>query len=804
MCRIEDKYIAPEFPPKCRRRSLASEIALFLQKPCLSINSKDISTAKEILHLALTCQNSSCPFKPQKIREVKGLLDKYTDLNFTESCKKGSCFLNYAKMDLEDEADWHFFVKTFEGKQLEENGVKVIAVYIGNSKYDLFEHYLIQDVRYFIVAMALVLVVMLGYLKSLALMLATVLNVGFSYMAAYLFYYFVFRQTFFPFMNLLALLVLIAVGADDVFIFYDSWLQAKKELPHGTYEHWIAKTFNHAVVSVTVTSFTTAGAFFSNIISSIIAIKCFGLFAGTCIMTNLLFMLTWTPAVIVMVEKVWDWILKRLPHISLAWNTLCECCHKASSAVYDKYIPLIIEKGRFVWVLLFLGVGGAGFVVIFYKPGLKLPQSQDFQLFPDNMKLEKWDRDVKFQFKTGPSWKIPIVFTWGVKCKDNRNAMDPDDQGSQDLEYDDKFDFFSEKSQIAMKKFINNARRYKYFDQTNMKLPSVWDFIISEQKQMCTSNYSISVIGKECCENILKFPVPKKLDHCIKKFLATPYYSSAPVLNYPLFNDQGQAKVLIFQADTTFPFSLSYEEMHEHYQSLQQFYKEQMKYMPTEMNSMCFSGGHVYTYQFYDLQLAIGTGTMWSIGFSLAIASVILFLSSLNLILTLYAIFTITLAISATVATIVLMGWELNILESIAVSMAAGLSVDFTIHYSVAYKLSKEVTPRLRVREGFHRVGFAVAVAALTTFLAGSAVMPSHIIAYTKLGIFLMLVMSFSWVYSTFFFQSLCCIIGPKGNFCQLPSPTRICKKKKVRNFTGYEQTNHVIYDDDDTLLEPM
>ena len=33
-------------------------------------------------------------------------------------------------------------------------------------------------------------------------------------------------------------------------------------------------------------------------------------------------------------------------------------------------------------------------------------------------------------------------------------------------------------------------------------------------------------------------------------------------------------------------------------------------------------------------------------------------------------------------------GWELNILESVVISLSIGLSVDFTLHYGIMYKLA--------------------------------------------------------------------------------------------------------------------
>jgi len=46
--------------------------------------------------------------------------------------------------------------------------------------------------------------------------------------------------------------------------------------------------------------------------------------------------------------------------------------------------------------------------------------------------------------------------------------------------------------------------------------------------------------------------------------------------------------------------------------------------------------------------------------------------------------------------------------------------------------------------------------------------MPATVLAYFQLGQFLMLVMFFSWLYSTFGFLSICTVIGPKDNFGQL------------------------------------
>ena len=87
-------------------------------------------------------------------------------------------------------------------------------------------------------------------------------------------------------------------------------------------------------------------------------------------------------------------------------------------------------------------------------------------------------------------------------------------------------------------------------------------------------------------------------------------------------------------------------------------------------------------------------------------------------------------------------------------------------------------------------------MAALTTFAAGASVMSTKIVAFYELGSFLMIVMTFSWLYSTFFFQSLLSAFGPNGNFCQL-SPSSLvafikqCTSKRSLN----KRTCHTLTD---------
>lgn len=62
-------------------------------------------------------------------------------------------------------------------------------------------------------------------------------------------------------------------------------------------------------------------------------------------------------------------------------------------------------------------------------------------------------------------------------------------------------------------------------------------------------------------------------------------------------------------------------------------------------------------------------------------------------------------------------------------------------------------------------------MAALTTGAAGALMIPSSVLAYVQIGVFLVVVMVVSWLYSTYFLMCLLAIAGPQHNFGQLSYP---------------------------------
>ena len=134
-----------------------------------------------------------------------------------------------------------------------------------------------------------------------------------------------------------------------------------------------------------------------------------------------------------------------------------------------------------------------------------------------------------------------------------------------------------------------------------------------------------------------------------------------------------------------------------------------------------------------------------------------------------------------------------------AITLAIGLSVDFTLHYSIMYKKSRDeegdgrsreeeivhlnqpqlaeggpedLEERLRnikqkrndakVQFSLNSMAAPISMAAFTTFVAGVCLIPTRVLAYIQIGTFIVIVMTTSWIFATFFFQAVLSVVGPK------------------------------------------
>ncbi|XP_074846015.1 protein dispatched homolog 1 isoform X2 [Carettochelys insculpta] len=688
------------------------------------------------------------------------------------------------------ESMMNIYLDNFENWNASDGITTVTGIEFG-IKHSLFQDYLLMDTVYPAIAIVIVLLVMCVYTKSMFITLMTMFAIISSLIVSYFLYRVVFNFEFFPFMNLTALIILVGIGADDAFVLCDVWNYTKFDKSHTNTSETVSITLQHAALSMFVTSFTTAAAFYANYVSNITAIRCFGVYAGTAILVNYVLMVTWLPAVVVLHERYLLNIFScfRKPQQRVYSNkscctVLCQVFHKIIFAVsetsrifFEKVLPCIVIKFRYIWLFWFLALTIGGAYIVCVNPKMKLPSLElsEFQVFRSSHPFERYDAEYKklFMFERvhhGEELHMPITVIWGVSPEDNGDPLNPKSKGK--LKLDSSFNIASPASQVWILHFCQKLRNQTFYYQTEEQ-----DFascFIETFKQWMENQDCDEPALYPCCSH-WRFPYKQEVfELCIKRAImelerSTGYhlYSKTPGPRFDI-NDTIRAVVLEFQS--TYLFTLAYEKMHQFYREVDSWISKELSSAPEGLGN----GWFVSNLEFYDLQDSLSDGTLIAMGLSVAVAFSVMLLTTWNIIISLYAIVSIAGTIFVTVGSLVLLGWELNVLESVTISVAVGLSVDFAVHYGVAYRLAPDPDREGKVIFSLSRMGSAIAMAALTTFVAGAMMMPSTVLAYTQLGTFMMLIMCISWAFATFFFQCMCRCLGPQGTCGQIPLPKKL------------------------------
>ena len=154
---------------------------------------------------------------------------------------------------------------------------------------------------------------MMLHIRSAFITLAGLLGLFLSFPLAWFFYAGPFSLGEMGIFNFMALFIIIAIGVDDIFVFFDAWRQAGA-LGHASLEARMGTAYRRACHAMFITSVTDACAFFANGLAPVPAIRRFGVFMGTLVVINFLLVITYFPAVIALHHR---------------WMMCCSCTGRA-------------------------------------------------------------------------------------------------------------------------------------------------------------------------------------------------------------------------------------------------------------------------------------------------------------------------------------------------------------------------------------------------------------------------------------------------------------------------------------------
>lgn len=359
-------------------------------------------------------------------------------------------------------------------------------------------------------------------------------------------------------------------------------------------------------------------------------------------------------------------------------------------------------------------------MVVFYYPGIQLPKAQDFQIFNSNHPFERFDLKFKNEFwflrydkSSAPAaaasdpqqtqaliqsnFVLPIRVVFGLLPADNGDYLNPFERGR--LQFDRRFNITSAKAQIWLLDFCRELRVQPFYRPTMG--PMLTNCFIETFKSWMDSRKCSEEVGNEivdkypCCE-MSKFPYePHVFDHClvevIERLHKTPNYMFNMNRAGPRFNSSanGVVKAIVVEYDSIFDvFNNSYSDMKKHWTVMNNWIEGKLEMAPEEIRNGWFITTNM---EFFALQQSLSTSVLKSLLISVAFAFVTLIATTWNIRLSLLSTITISFVIFNTIGTLILLGWKLNIIESITVSLTIGLAIDATLHYTIAYKLLVKV-----------------------------------------------------------------------------------------------------------------
>merc|ERR1711971_416361 len=153
------------------------------------------------------------------------------------------------------------------------------------------------------------------------------------------------------------------------------------------------------------------------------------------------------------------------------------------------------------------------------------------------------------------------------------------------------------------------------------------------------------------------------------------------------------------------------------------------------------------------------------------------------------ALVVIVFILGCVMASLVLLGWVMDLMVAIILAICVGMSVDFSCHICHAYVhaqydkgLSWSEERVARVRYSMGTMGISVTMGALTTLLGGAIMLLSILKFFFQFGVFMFVAMAWSFLFSIIFLPAAASGFGVVGEFGDLKAIFRFCKAKFTKN----------------------
>ena len=579
--------------------------------------------------------------------------------------------------------------------------------------------------------------------------------------------------------------IILGIGADDIFVLMDAWKQSALHPDPEVRGDLLLRftwAYERAASAMLATSFTTWAAFTACAFSAIWDIRCFGVVSGVMVLADYVLVITFLPAAIIVREKYF-----------------CGCCRwsccfpKQAAAVTPAESPQAPEKGAAYVVpdgarLVEKVYGGvfADAIIKFHKPLIAIfiaifvaataiwtttlvPATDALDFFDKQHVYTQHTKALREKFLTDRADEKPGNFL--VAGVDEADPWEMDD-GSHPACVEEGSDCVGSANYKGIdlcghqQEFIDASQAYFEVIQAKGGAPHYE-----------TEHYNFMSDFKNYVEHEgSSFPYePSDCDAFAAKLLEFrdswdwPYgnmHDDAHGLRGDMtgFVLEGSVvKAAYAGFNTTLSRSDSFKELWDFYDAGESALKA-----ARSSSGDLFAGRKPYqTTEFNAWMVASGVflrAAAENISISLALAFVVMLIATGNWIVTAVAFVSLLCVVSVTLALMALAGWEVNVIESIDISIAGGMAVDYVLHMAHAYNHQPPSWTREdRVKSAMGEMGVSVLSGMLTTFGACCALFACQLLWFRRFGIFITMLIMSSFFVSTFAMMPALVLCGPTG-----------------------------------------
>jgi predicted RND superfamily exporter protein len=596
----------------------------------------------------------------------------------------------------------------------------------------------------------------------------------------------VFQIKYFAFLNALSIFIVAAIGADDVFIFMDAYKQSKYRHPENlvSLETRMSWVYRRTGTAMAITSATTCAAFLCTLITPLVAIQSFGIFAAMVILIDYaLVMSLFCTAVVIYHDRYED-------RSSCCYNCCCSCtnCSKSDpsptqtarealeSEEAHEHIDRVSEFfknkvagfiqvpwHRAVLAVVFLSWIG----VAIWQTSLIEATKEAEQFLDEDHPLQKSITIINTEFPTADDdAALKVYYAWGLGEVDRSGVnllLDPDNAGKP--VYLESFDY-TEQCQTEL---INACQRLRTNPEYEglIKQKEGVGVVFCFMEELAAYNVrgnldDCDYVRRGEWKNESWQVDPEDLPSLMEGFLQQRSCAEETETVSGFYSNElgwdGQSlryAAISVESDVLNPFSQEPEATtRQEYDGFIDISKE----LDDTVSKYC-SGPVVVTdldgiFVFMNNQaIYVRTAVQASI-LGICIAFTVLLLATRVLHIAFFASLSIASVLVSVTGTMVMLGWNLGSIESILIGIIAGFSVDYVVHLAHAYEVAEGDTYE-RITAAFGDMGISVLNGMVTSVAASIPLFFCQLQFFAKFGTFLCLTIAFSWIFANFAFMSV-------------------------------------------------